>query len=152
MASKSKEMKFSIGEDQVMYSNISKSKDGYNSARVVAKINDKEYMSVSYEWEGNAVPDFAMNLMGFMQASKLEVGVVVEAHADEYEEFAAKKKANPFTKKKDDDEEMDDDEKKNKNRKRNIQIDDGYQHFNCCSNSSTRYWICHISRYWFNRY
>lgn len=67
-----KDMKISIGADQVMYSNISKSKDGYNSARLVAKINEKEYMSVSYEWEGKSVPDFAMNLMSFMQANEIE--------------------------------------------------------------------------------
>lgn len=67
-----KDMKISIGADQVMYSNISKSKDGYNSARVVAKMNEKEYMSVSYEWEGKTIPDFAMNLMSFMQANELE--------------------------------------------------------------------------------
>jgi hypothetical protein len=90
-----KDMKISIGADQVMYSTISKSKDGYNSARLVAKINDKEYMSVSYEWEGKSVPDFAMNLMGFMQANKMEVGTIQEAYADD--EFACKtcKEHNP---------------------------------------------------------
>lgn len=114
MASKSKSMKIEIGGDQVMYSNISRSKDGYNSARVVAKINDKEYMSVSYEWEGDGVPDFAMNLMGFMQASELEIGTVVEDHSDDYEEFSCKTcdKHNA-------EEDMDDDEKmKNKKSKK----------------------------------
>lgn len=110
----SKDMKILIGADQVMFSNISRSKDGYNSARVVAKINEKEYMSVSYEWEGDSVPDFAMNLMGFMSANEIAVGPV-EAHAEEYAELAAKKGkkgVNPFAKKNEDDEEDDDKKKK----------------------------------------
>jgi hypothetical protein len=82
MASK-KKMSVNIDPDQVMYTNISRSKDGYNSARVVVKTGDKEYMSISYEWEGDGVPDFAMNLMGFMQANEIKTGVV-EEHAEEY--------------------------------------------------------------------
>lgn len=105
------DMKITITADQVMYSNISKSKDGYNSARVVAKVNDKEYMSVSYEWEGNSIPDFAMNLMSFMQAN--EMGHEINELGDEYAEFAAKSKKPPFWKK-DDDEEKDDKKKKDK--------------------------------------
>jgi len=110
----SKDMVIKIGADQVMFSNISKSKDGYNSARVVAKVNDKEYMSVSYEWEGSNVPDFAMNLMSFMQAN--EMASAVNKLGDEYAEFAAKSKKPPFWKKDDekDDEKDGDDKKKDK--------------------------------------
>jgi len=95
MASK-KDMTIKIGAEQVLYTNISKSKDGYNSARMVAKVNEKEYMSVSYEWEGDSIPDFAMNLMSFMQANEIEVGVN-EERASEYEEFSCKtcKEHNP---------------------------------------------------------
>jgi len=119
-----KDMKITIGADQVMFSNISKSKDGYNSARVVAKIADNEYMSVSYEWEGKNVPDFAMSLMGFMQANELELGSVVESYEDD--EYACKtckehtaKKENPFSKKKKDEDmdDEDDDKKKKKDKK-----------------------------------
>lgn len=85
MASK-KGMTIKIDPDQVLYTNISKSKDGFNSARVVVKVGEKEYMSVSYEWEGDAIPDFAMNLMSFMQANKMEIGVR-EGRDDEYAEF-----------------------------------------------------------------
>jgi hypothetical protein len=67
-----KKMNFSIDPDSVVFSTISKSKDGYNYARVVCKMGDNAYMSVNYEWEGKDIPDFAMNLMGFMQANKLE--------------------------------------------------------------------------------
>jgi len=70
MASK-KNFSVSVMPDEVVYTNISKSKDGFNSARVVAKMGEKEYMSISYEWEGEGVPDFAMNLMGFMQANEI---------------------------------------------------------------------------------
>ena len=87
-----KDMTIKIGADQVMFSNISKSKDGYNSARVVAKVNDKEYMSVSYEWEGNNVTDLAMDFMSFMQANKVEIEAAVESHKDE---MAAKKGKMP---------------------------------------------------------
>jgi hypothetical protein len=111
-----KDMKSSIAGDQVMFSNISKSKDGYNSARLVAKVNEKEYMSISYEWEGTNVPEFAMNLMSFMQANELEVGSVTPSYTDEYDEDAAKKGKNPFMKK-DDEEDMEDEDKKKKSKK-----------------------------------
>lgn len=107
----SKDMKITIGADQVMYSNISKSKDGYNSARVVAKVNDKEYMSVSYEWEGDGTPDFALNLMGFMQAN-FDGATSVETA--EYAAKKGKKGVNPFAKNKDEDMEDEEDPKKNK--------------------------------------
>ena len=112
---KTKDMVIKITPDQVLYTNISKSKDGYNSARVVAKVSEKEYMSVSYEWEGEGIPDFAMSLMSFMQANEIEVGVNEEC-ATEYEEMvAAKKKGkNPFVKKDDDMEDEDPKDKKNK--------------------------------------
>lgn len=107
-----KNMSISIDPEQVMYTNISKSKDGYNSARVVVKAGDKEYMSISYEWEGDSVPDFAMGLMGFMQANEIKTGVVDEFAA----EYAAKMKKKPM----DDEEDMTDEEMMNKkNSKKN---------------------------------
>jgi len=113
MASKKKNMSINIDPDQVMYSNISKSKDGYNSARLVVKAGEKEYMSINYEWEGEGVPDFAMSLMGFMQAN--EMGTAVNELGDEYAEFAAKSKKPPFWKK---DEEEEEDPKKKKDDKK----------------------------------
>ena len=95
----SKKFSLNIDPEQVVYSTISKSKDGYNSARLVVKAGDKEYMSISYEWEGDTIPEFAMNLMGFMQANSLEIG-------KEYEEGAAQYGMNKKKKKK---------EKKSKN-------------------------------------
>jgi hypothetical protein len=105
-----KKFSINIEPDEVVYSTISKSKDGYNSARVVVKTGEKEYMSISYEWEGDSIPDFAMNLMSFMQAN--EMGTSVNKLGDDYEEFAAKSKKPPFWKKNGDDDEEDDDKKK----------------------------------------
>ncbi len=91
MAAKKKGLSINIDKEEVMYTNISKSKDGYNSARVVVKRGDKEYMSISYEWEGDGVPGFAMDLMGFMQASEIEPNAVVNENAyAEYVEYGVK--------------------------------------------------------------
>lgn len=107
----SKKFAVNIDPEDVVYSTISKSKDGYNSARVVVKAGDKEYMSISYEWEGDSIPDFAMNLMSFMQAN--EMGTTLNKLGEDYEEYAAKSKKPPFWKKDDEDEEDDDKKKKN---------------------------------------
>lgn len=112
MASK-KNMNISVDPEQVMYSQISKSQDGYNSARMVVKSGEKEYMSISYEWEGEGVPDFVMGMMGFMQANELEIGEKEEL-ALEYDIAKAKKGVNPFAKKKDEDMEDEEDPKKKK--------------------------------------
>ncbi len=61
-----------ITPDEVLYTSIHKSKDGYNSARIVAKKGEKEYLAVTYEWEGDYVPSFAIDLMGFMQANEVK--------------------------------------------------------------------------------
>jgi len=92
MASKNKGLTISIDKEEIMYTNISKSKDGYNSARVVIKRGEKEYMSISYEWEGDGVPGFAMDLMGFMQANEIEPNtVIMEEEYAEYKEKATHK-------------------------------------------------------------
>ena len=90
-----------ITPDEVLYTSIHKAKDGYNSARIVAKKGEKEYLAVTYEWEGNYIPTFAMDLMGFMQANEVtESGAWPEKEVA-YEEFSAKKPADK-KKKKDD--------------------------------------------------
>lgn len=70
--------KFSVKVDpkNVVYTNISTSADGYNSARIVSKAGDKEYLVINYEWEGTAIPDFAVNLMTFMQKNGVETSGV----------------------------------------------------------------------------
>ena len=81
----------SIDPSQVVYTSISKSRDGYNSARMVVKAGDKEYMSISYEWEGGGVPSFAVDLMGFMKKSGMEKSGVWAGQEDAYEEYSKKK-------------------------------------------------------------
>ena len=88
---KNKGLSLNVPKDNIMYTNISKSKDGYNSARLVAKMGEKEYMSISYEWEGEGVPAFAMDLMGSMQAAEAKVGEVVASYKEEYDEYSKKK-------------------------------------------------------------
>jgi len=88
MAKKAKDFNVSVMPDEVMYTNISTSKDGYNSARMVIKKGDKEYMSISYEWEGGTIPSFAMDLMGFMKNSGQETSGVWEGQEEAYEEFS----------------------------------------------------------------
>lgn len=77
-----------IAPDEVLHTSIHKSKDGYNSARIVAKRGEKEYMAVSYEWEGDYVPSFAMDLMGFMQANEVKESGMWPGKEEAYLEYA----------------------------------------------------------------
>ena len=87
MAKKSN-FNISIDPSNVVYTGISRSRDGYSSARMVVKSGEKEYMSISYEWEGAGVPDFAINLMSFMKNSGMEKSGVWAGKEDAYEEFS----------------------------------------------------------------
>ena len=89
-AKKAKDMTIKVIADQVMHSGISVSKDGYKSARMLVKLGDKEYMSIGYEWEGEGVPDFVMNLMSFIQANKETIDTSVTEKANEYKEYSRK--------------------------------------------------------------
>ncbi len=79
-----------ITPDEVLYTSIHKSKDGYNSARIVAKKGEKEYLAVTYEWEGDYIPSFAMDLMGFMQANEVTESGAWPEKEDAYKEFSTK--------------------------------------------------------------
>lgn len=74
----------SVKPEDVVYTNIGTSKDGYNSARIVVKAGEKEYMSISYEWEGSGIPDFAMDLIDFMKNNKKETSGVWENKEAEF--------------------------------------------------------------------
>jgi hypothetical protein len=87
-----KEFMVKVTPDEVVHTSISKTKNGYNSARVVVKRGDNEYMSINYEWEGEGVPSFAMDLMGFMQANELPFGKVVAGKEEEYKKFSDREK------------------------------------------------------------
>jgi len=105
MAKKNSNFNISIDPSNVVYTGISKSRDGYSSARMVVKSGDKEYMSISYEWEGAGVPDFAINLMSFMKSSGMEKSGVWTGQEEAYEDFSKKcapKKKSKKKEKKDD--------------------------------------------------
>ena len=95
---KIKDFSVSINPTEVLYTSINTSKDGYNSARLVAKRADKQYLSVSFEWEGGGIPDFALDLVEFMKANNMETsGIWVDKEGD-YTEFAAKMSKEEFVK------------------------------------------------------
>ena len=87
----SKGMTLKINPEQVMATNIRRTKGGYNSASMAVKLGDNEYMSINYEWEGDNVTDVAMDFMGFMNANKEEIEQAVESHKEEYAEMHEKK-------------------------------------------------------------
>jgi len=88
MANKVNDFNVSIKPEEVMYTSINTSKDGYNSARMVMKAGDKAYMSVSYEWEGGGIPDFVLEMMAFMKGSGMETSGVWTGKEKDYEEFS----------------------------------------------------------------
>ena len=127
-----------IMAEDVTSVNISKYSDGYNYASISAKPGSgkesascgctpdaatagcgcgKEYINVSYEWQGNDVPDVVMDIMSFVQKEKAAIDISIEDKAEEWKEYSAKKKGkNPFIKD-DDDEDMDEDKKGKKDKK-----------------------------------
>jgi hypothetical protein len=80
---KVKSLNISIDPAQIVGSEIMKSGD-YKYARMGVKLGDDQYLSVSYEWKGDTIPEFVMGLMGWMQSSKEEI-------KENKEEFAALK-------------------------------------------------------------
>jgi hypothetical protein len=80
----------SIDPAHVAFTSISTSADGYNAARIVSKIGDGEYMSIGYEWQGNGIPAFVMDLMAFMKSNNVETSGIWEGKEDDYAEYAAK--------------------------------------------------------------
>lgn len=89
---KVKNLDVSVDPGKVMYTNISTSKDGYNSARMVVKLDEKQYMNISCEWEGADIPGFALDLMQFMQTNNVEKSGVWKGQEDAYKEFSSKEK------------------------------------------------------------
>ena len=105
-------MTLNIKPEQVMATSMRRTKGGFNSAAMAIKLGDSEYLSISYEWEGDAVTDTAMDFMGFMQANKEVITAAIEDHKEET--AAAKKKGKmPWMKDEDEDEDEDEDDEKN---------------------------------------
>jgi hypothetical protein len=96
-----KGMSINVDPAQVVYTSISKDKSGYNSARMVIKAAEKEYLQISYDWEGGGVPDFALNLMEMMKNSKVETSGVWPGQEVAYTEYEDSKcGSSPMKKKK----------------------------------------------------
>lgn len=81
---------FAFNSGEVMSTSVHKSKGGYNYASVNIKKGDDQYVSISYEWKGKDVPDLAMDMLGFMQASKEEIEEASKEFASECKAFASR--------------------------------------------------------------
>lgn len=84
---KAKDFVISIKPEEVVYTSISTSKNGYNSARMVIEMGKNEYMNVSYEWEGDKIPGFAMDLVGFMKSNNVEKSGIWEGKEEAFKKF-----------------------------------------------------------------
>lgn len=108
-----KDIVIKIVPSEIAYSNISKSKN-YKYASISVKRADDEYMTVSYEWSGDKIPDFVLDMMSFMQANKSEVASAMEINipSDDYIEYMESKKGTlpPWLVKKKDKKSTDEDE------------------------------------------
>lgn len=83
---KEKNLVITIMPDEIIGADISRSRD-YKYASVGVKVNDNEYLRVSYEWKGDGIPDFVMSLMGWMQSNKEELAKRMKENAKEYEDL-----------------------------------------------------------------
>lgn len=83
---KDKNLVITIIPDEIIGADISRSRD-YKYASVGVKVNDDEYLRVSYEWKGDGIPDFVMSLMGWMQSNKEDLDKRMEENAKEYEDL-----------------------------------------------------------------
>lgn len=83
----SKKFNFKFNSDEVVNSAVHKSKNGYNYAQVQIKRGDNQYISLGYEWQGDSVPDLAMDLLGFMGMNQEAASISDETKA-EVAEFA----------------------------------------------------------------
>ena len=87
MASKEKKFSFSFNSGEVMYTSIRKSSGGYNYATVGIKRGDDQFVNIDYEWKGTDVPDFALDLLLFMQANKKETSSSKKMFKEESDNF-----------------------------------------------------------------
>jgi len=67
---KPKQFSFSFNSEEIGSVSIHKSKNGYNYADISIKRNKDQFIRIGYEWEGDMLPDFAMDVIGYIQLSK----------------------------------------------------------------------------------
>jgi len=83
-----KKFSFGFASGEVMYTSIRKSAGGYNYATVGVKRGKDEYINIDYEWEGDKIPDFVMDMLSFMQTDKDELVKASKEFKEEYAEFS----------------------------------------------------------------
>ena len=61
----------------------------YNYASVGVKRGKSQYISISYEWEGDSVPDFILEMASFFSTPEGEGGMVTASVEDkkEFDDF-----------------------------------------------------------------
>lgn len=68
-----------VSPDTIIGSEVMKSGE-YKYASVGIKVSDDEYIRISYEWKGDAIPEFVMGIMSWIQSNKDQL----EEHKEEY--------------------------------------------------------------------
>lgn len=84
MATK-KPFNLQFDSDNIMNVSMTKSKSGYNYVSVGIKLADNQYISIGYEWQGDNIPDFAMDMLSYLSADKAKLEKASESK--EYKEF-----------------------------------------------------------------
>lgn len=84
------DMSLVISPSEIMGSEIGKSGD-YKYARLGVKKGDAEYLSISYEWKSDTIPEFVMGVMNWMQSNKEEIEKSKVEKAAEYAALKEKK-------------------------------------------------------------
>lgn len=84
-----------LSSGNVQHVRISRSKDGYNYASMFCKMSDKESIMIDCEWQGDSIPDFAMNVMehmggGSRETSSVEVKNQIKRIAENFTEWSKK--------------------------------------------------------------
>jgi hypothetical protein len=79
------DMTITFKPEEIMGSEIMKSGE-YKYARVGIKKGENEYMTVSYEWKSETVPEFVMGLMKYISSSenKEEIDAKKQERAEEW--------------------------------------------------------------------
>ncbi|RLI64878.1 MAG: hypothetical protein DRO67_03480 [Candidatus Asgardarchaeum californiense] len=83
---KSKVITLSFDPSEIIGADITKSGE-YKYASVGIKRGENERLRISYEWSGEGIPDFVMNLMSWMQANKEDIDKTKQEFEDEYKEL-----------------------------------------------------------------
>lgn len=77
----------SLKSNEIVYTNITSSKDNYSSARMVSKIGEKTFLTINIDWEDQQIPDLVMEMMMFMRNSGMETSRISAGKEKDYEEF-----------------------------------------------------------------